>query len=592
MPERGGSFLFEPVGARPFMTPERFSADQRQFFRTGAEFTRAEVIEKRQRFDDHDYAMLRELVGKAGELGLLGVDIPEQYGGLGLDKVTSMLVAESQAGDGSWATTFGAHTGIGTLPIVFFGTPAQKARYLPDLASGKKVAAYALSEAGSGSDALGARTVARLSEDGKHYVVNGGKMWITNGGFADVYVVFLKVDGTRFTAFIVERGTPGFTTGREEHKLGLRGSSTTPLIFEDARIPVENVLGEIGKGHKIAFNILNVGRLKLAAFSAGGMKWSLQTGVEYAAQRKQFGRPIASFGLIREKLARAAAQIYANESMTYRASGAIDDAIGGRSEPGQVMAAIEEYAIEASIMKVAGSEWMFQLIDEMLQIHGGNGFVTDYPVERAYRDNRVNRIFEGTNEINRMLIPGMVFKRAMKGEMPLMEAVMRLDEELALAANTDGAGVGPADKPVVAPAVGRLAAERRSAELAKRQFIFAAKWAATLGPALEERQEVLAALADCAIEVYAMDSVLGRTLATPDRPALRDALCRFFCYESRERAFDRARTALCAVVPEGEIESQLAAFSRLHAFVPVDVGRVREAIVPAVLEAGGYPIGY
>jgi alkylation response protein AidB-like acyl-CoA dehydrogenase len=584
--ERGGSFLFEPVGARPFMTPENFSADQRQFFRTGAEFTRAEVIGQRQRFEDHDYGMLRELIGKAGELGLLGVDIPEEYGGLGLDKVTSMLVAESQAGDGSWATTFGAHTGIGTLPIVFFGTPEQKARYLPDLASGRKVAAYALSEAGSGSDALGARTVARLSPDGKHYVVNGGKMWITNGGFADVYVVFLKVDGTKFTAFIVERGTPGFTTGREEHKLGLRGSSTTPLIFEDALVPVENVLGEIGKGHKIAFNILNVGRLKLAAFSIGGMKWSLRTGVEYAAQRKQFGRAIASFGLIREKLARGAAQIYANESMTYRASGAIDDAIGGRSEPGQVMAAIEEYAIEASIMKVAGSEWMFQLIDEMLQIHGGNGFVTDYPVERAYRDNRVNRIFEGTNEINRLLIPGMVFKRAMKGDMPLMAAVMRLDEELALAANSDAVSGEAAAMPIV----GRLAAERRSAEMAKRQFVFAAKWAATLGPALEERQEVLAALADCAIEIYAMDSVLGRTLATQDRPALRDALCRFFCYESRERAFDRARTALCAVVPEDEAQAQLELFSRLHAFVPVNVAQVREAIVPAVLEAGGYPI--
>ncbi len=587
--ERGGSFLFEPVGARPFMTPEGFSSDQRQFFRTGAEFSRAEVIEERQRFAEHDYGMLRELLGKAGELGLLGVDIPEEYGGLGLDKVTSMLVAESQAGDGSWATTFGAHTGIGTLPIVFFGTPAQKARYLPDLASGKKVAAYALSEAGSGSDALGARTVARLSPDGKHYVVNGGKMWITNGGFADVYVVFLKVDGSRFTAFIVERGTPGFSTGREEHKLGLRGSSTTPLIFEDARIPVENVLGEIGKGHKIAFNILNVGRLKLAAFAVGGMKMSLRTGVEYAAQRKQFGRPIASFGLIREKLARGAAQIYANESMTYRASGAIDDAIAGRSEPGQVMAAIEEFAVEASIMKVAGSEWMFQLIDEMLQIHGGNGFVTDYPVERAYRDNRVNRIFEGTNEINRLLIPGMVFKRAIKGEMPLMEAVMRLDGELANAANSDVSSEAPAQ---ASPVPGRLAAERRSAEMAKRQFIFAAKWAATLGPALEERQEVLAALADCAIEVYAMDSVLGRTLAAPDRSALRDALCRFFCYESRERAFDRARTALCSAVPEEERAAQLELFSRLHAFVPLDIGQVREDIVPAVLEAGGYPIGY
>jgi alkylation response protein AidB-like acyl-CoA dehydrogenase len=605
--ERGGSFLFEPVGARPFMTPESFSPEQRQFFRTGAEFSRAEVIEERQRFDEHDYGMLRELLGKAGELGLLGVDIPEEHGGLGLDKVTSMLVAESQAGDGSWATTFGAHTGIGTLPIVFFGTPGQKARYLPDLASGKKVAAYALSEAGSGSDALGARTVARLSPDGKHYVVNGGKMWITNGGFADVYVVFLKVDGSKlpvepatraeapaarhqtgFTAFIVERGTPGFSSGREEHKLGLRGSSTTPLIFEDARIPVENVLGEIGKGHKIAFNILNVGRLKLAAFAVGGMKMSLRTGVEYAAQRKQFGKPIASFGLIREKLARGAAQIYANESMTYRASGAIDDAVAGRTEPGQVMAAIEEFAVEASIMKVAGSEWMFQLIDEMLQIHGGNGFVTDYPVERAYRDNRVNRIFEGTNEINRLLIPGMVFKRAMKGEMPLMEAVMRLDGELATAANSD-AVTGPAE---ALPDAGRLAAERRSAEMAKRQFIFAAKWAATLGPALEERQEVLAALADCAIEVYAMDSVLGRTLAVSDRPALREALCRFFCYESRERAFDRARTALCAAVPEEEREAQLEIFSRLHAFVPADIGQVREAIVPAVLEAGGYPIGY
>src|SRR3954469_21261961 len=363
--ERGGSFLFEPVGARPFMTPEKFSADQRQFFRTGAEFTRAEVVAERQRFDDHDYGMLRELIGKAGELGLTAVDVPEAFGGLGLDETTSMLVAESQAGDGSWATTFGAHTGIGTLPIVFFGTPEQKARYLPGLASGKKVAAYALSEAGSGSDALGARTVANLSPDGKHYVVNGGKMWITNGGFADVYVVFLKVDGSKFTAFIVERGTPGFTTGREEHKLGLRGSSTTPLIFEDARIPVENVLGEIGKGHKIAFNILNVGRLKLAAFCVGGMKWSLRSGVEYAAQRKQFGKAISEFGLVREKLARGAAQIYATESMTYRASGAIDAAIGGRTAPLQVMAAIEEYAIEASIMKVAGSEWMFQLIDEM-----------------------------------------------------------------------------------------------------------------------------------------------------------------------------------------------------------------------------------
>src|SRR5437660_1115964 len=326
--DRGGSFLFQPVGARRFATAEQFSAEQRQFFRTAIEFTRSEVVEKRERFADHDYQVLRDLIAKAGEFGLLGVDVGEEFGGLGLDKVTSMLVAESQAVDGSWATTFGAHTGIGTLPIAFFGTPAQKARYLPDLAAGRKVAAYALSEAGSGSDALGAKTVARLSEDKTHWIVNGGKMWITNGGFADVYVVFVKMEPGGFTALIVERGTPGFSTGREEHKLGIRGSSTTPLIFEDCKVPVENVLGEIGKGHKIAFNILNVGRLKLAAFAVGGMKSSLKNGVEYAVQRKQFGKSISSFGLIREKIARAAAQIHATESMTYRAAGAIDERVG------------------------------------------------------------------------------------------------------------------------------------------------------------------------------------------------------------------------------------------------------------------------
>ena len=584
---RGGSFLFEPAGARPFMTPEKFSDEQRQFFKSGDEFVKTELLPFADRIEKKDNAFLRELIGKAGELGLLGVDIAAEHGGLELDKVTSMLVAESQAANGSWATTFGAHTGIGSLPIVFFGTPEQKRRYLPDLATGKRVAAYALSEAGSGSDALGARTVGRLSEDGRHYVVNGSKMWITNGGFADVYIVFLKIDGAKFTALIVERGTPGFTQGREEHKLGIRGSSTTPLIFEDCHVPVENVLGEIGKGHKIAFNILNVGRLKLGAFAIGGMKWALHTGAAYAQQRRQFGKAISEFGLIREKFARAAAQTYAIESMTYRASGAIDDAVGGNTDPQHVMASIEEYAIEASIMKVAGSEWMFQTIDEILQVHGGNGFVEDYAIERAYRDNRVNRIFEGTNEINRLLIPGMIFKRALKGEMPLMQAVAQLDEQLADPQHSFDHG---ASVPVLP--TGRLAAERRGAELAKRQLVFAARWAAMLGPGLEERQEILAALADVAIEIYAMDSILGRTLETAHKPELRDALCRFFCMESRERAFDRARTALCASVPREQLDAALLQLARLHRYTPVDSGEVREQIVPAVLESTGYPLAW
>jgi alkylation response protein AidB-like acyl-CoA dehydrogenase len=583
--DKGGAFLFTPVGARPFVTPEQFTDDQRAFYRTGNELAVKDVLPAIARLENKEHGLLRELLAKAGELGLLGVDVSEECGGLGLDKVTSMLVAESQGVNGSWATTFGAHTGIGTLPIVFFGTPAQKAKYLPDLASGRKVAAYALSEAGSGSDALGAKTVARLSPDGTHYVVNGGKMWITNGGFADLYCVFLKIDGDKFTALLIERGTPGFTVGREEHKLGLRGSSTTPLIFEEARVPRENVLGEIGKGHKIAFNILNVGRLKLAAFAVGGSKWAIRVGAQYALDRRQFGKAIAEFGLIREKLVRAAAQTYAVESMTYRAAGHIDEAIArlDKQDPRfdvGVMNAIEEYAIEASIMKVAGSEWMFNIIDEVLQIHGGNGFVADYPIEMAYRDNRVNRIFEGTNEINRMLIPGMLFKRVMKGELPLLAAAQNLDEELA--------------DPRLFPAqVGRLSAERRSVEMAKRQFLFVARAAAMLGPELEQRQEALAALADVAIEIYAMDSVLGRTLATDDaKTPVREALARFFCMESREKAIDRARTALSAVAPPEQLDELHAQLSKLHKYTPINPAEAREAVAVPLLDAGGYPLVY
>jgi alkylation response protein AidB-like acyl-CoA dehydrogenase len=584
---RGGGFLFTPVAARTFTTPESFTSEQREFYKTGVEFNRKQIEPLIGELEKKNNELLRTMLGKAGELGLLSIDVPEEFGGLGLDETTSMLIAESQGLYGGWTTTFGAHVGIGTLPIVFFGTEAQKAKYLPDLAAGTKVAAYALSEAGSGSDALGAKTVAKLSPDGKHYIVNGGKMWITNGGFADIYIVFLKIDGDKFSALIVERGTPGFTNGREEHKLGIRGSSTTPLIFEDAYIPVENLLGEIGKGHKIAFNILNVGRLKLGAFSIGGAKAALSKGAAYAAERKQFGKAIANFGLIREKLARSAAQIYAIEAMTYRSSGLIDNAIalGGESmkhNQDHVMRAIEEYVLEASIMKVAGSEYVSQVVDEMLQIHGGNGYVEDYPIERAYRDARINRIFEGTNEINRLLIPGTFFKRAMKGELPLLDATADIDAEL--------------ENPALMPSpVGRLSAERRGAEMTKRQFLFVARAAAMLGPELEHKQEVLAALADLAIEAYAMDSILGRTLALAADDAtsgLRDSLCKFFCMESRERAATRARTALSALFSADDIGEQLAKFEKLHRYTPVNPAEAREPIAQAVLERNAYPLPY
>jgi alkylation response protein AidB-like acyl-CoA dehydrogenase len=593
---RGAAFLFARVGAREVGAPERFTGEQRAFFRTGRDFAVREVLPHAEALEHKsgDYAgTLRGLIARAGELGLLSVDIPEAFGGLGLDKTTSFLVGESQSIYGAWVVTHGAHTGIGTLPIVFFGTPAQKAKYLPLLATGEKVAAYALSEAGAGSDALGARTTAVLTADGKHYRLNGGKMWITNGGIADVYVVFAKVDGEKFTAFIVERGTPGFTVGREEHKLGIRGSSTTPLIFEDALVPVESVLGEVGKGHKIAFNILNIGRLKLGVGALGGIKLTLEAGAKYALERKQFGKPIAQFGLIREKLARAAALGYAVESMVFRATGLIDEAIHALDEkaPGYqpaVMAAIEEYAVEASALKVWGTEAFAQVVSEMLQIHGGNGFVEDYAVERAYRDERVNRIFEGTNEINRLLVPGMLFKKAMKEQIPLMQFASRVDEELADPALLPRVGAAPSFS-------GPLGAQVVDAELAKRTFAYIARAAAMrYGTELEQHQEVLAALADVACEVYVMDSVLARTLqiegGAEDR--VRAGICRLLCAEGRERVRLRARHALAACAEGPDLRLHLDALAKLYRDDVDDPAALRESIAPAVLEAGGYPFPY
>jgi alkylation response protein AidB-like acyl-CoA dehydrogenase len=587
----GGGFLLAPAGTDRVATPQDFTEEQRAVHAAAERFALERVVANTARIEGKDHGFLRALLREAGELGFLGVTLPEEYGGLAQDQTTSLLVTEAMAKLGSWSVTFGAQSGIGTLPIAYFGTEAQKRRYLPKLASGEWVAAYALSEASSASDALAARTRAVRSPDGRHFVLDGSKQWITNAGFADVFIVFARIDGEHFSAFIVERGTPGFTIGAEEHKMGIRGSSTCALAFDGALVPVENLLGEPGKGHRIAFNILNIGRFKLGAGCVAGMRGVLQLAVAYARERKAFGEPIATFGLIRDKLARMAALVYAGESMSYRTAGLVDARVARSAAPRgspqhdrDVIAAVEEYSIEASILKVWGSEALAQAADEALQIHGGYGFVEEYPIERVYRDNRVNRIFEGTNEINRMLVPGTLLRRAMKGAFPLFELARTVSEAVASgdpAPRHDGA----------------LARERRLAELTKGLFVYALQVAVeAFGPALAERQEVLGALADVAMEAYAADSAVARALRSARGGAIdpaAEACVALYVLEGHERAAARARHAIRAAAPDPETcRAHLAALRTLSADEPVDVRALRETLVERTLAAGRYPLAW
>src|SRR5262244_280500 len=500
---KGGSFLIEDLAPEDIFTPEDINEEQRMFARTAEEFLRKEVIPREEEIYAKDYSVHRELMQKAGEIGLLSIDIPEKYGGLGLHKVSSAIVGEQFALQASFAGTQSAHVNIGTLPIVFFGTEEQKRNYLPRLASGEWIGAYALTEPQSGSDALAAKTKAVLSPDGSHYILNGQKMWITNGGFADLFTVFAKVDGEKFTAFLVERG-PGLVSGHEEKKLGIDGSSTTALMLEDCHVPVENVLGEIGRGHKIAFNVLNIGRLKLGARSVGTIKLSLQQSIQYAKERHQFGQPIASFGLIKHKLAEMTIRAYVGESILYRTLGMIDDALehADKDAPAQVLRVLEQFALECSIIKVWESEALAYVVDEEVQVFGGYGYSKDYPAERAYRDARIARIYEGTNEINRIVIGSQLLRRAAAGELDLFGA----------AANAVDLGPGSGETLSLNKANIEFTEELLLIKAAKAMTVGALAGAARVyGDLARDQQEIIGLIAEMVMDTFAMESALLRT---------------------------------------------------------------------------------
>lgn len=588
---KGGSFLIESRTPEEVFTPEDFTDQHRLIAQTAEEFVHKEIVPRIKEIEEKKPGLLRELLKKAAELGLCATDVPEKFGGLELDKISSIIVTEKMARDGSWAATVGSQAGIGILPIAFFGTEAQKARYLPKLASAEWVGAYCLSEATSGSDALNAKAKATLSPDGKHFLLNGTKMWVTNGGIADVYVVFAKVDGEKFTAFIVDRALPGLSPGAEEHKMGIRGSSTTPLNLDNVPVPVENVLGEIGKGHLIAFNILNMGRLKLGAGCVGGCKYLLVETLKWAKEREAFGHKIADFGMIKEKLGDMIVRTYALESLSYRTAGMIELLLegidqGAPTAPKQILEALQEYAVECSILKVLGTEILHFVSDEAVQIFGGYGFSSDYEVERTYRDQRVNRIFEGTNEINRLLITDMLMKRSMKGQLALIPAATRLlDEVLGMAPGEEVF----ADRP--------LAEEAKLVEGAKKAALLVAGSAVQRYlQALEHEQEVIGVLSNLVMEVYAMESALLRTLkklgkSAPEACATELAATRAFIYDAADRMEIEARRALSRIAEGDTLRTQLALLRRFLRHTPPDLIGLKRQVADRALELNRYPFG-
>jgi alkylation response protein AidB-like acyl-CoA dehydrogenase len=590
----GGAFLITNPTPESCFFPEDFTEEHRQIAQTTADFATNEVVPNSEAIEHKDFAVTRRLLKEAADLGLTAADIPEEYGGLEMDKATSAIIAENISKQGSFSVAFSAHTGIGTLPLVWYGTEAQKRKHLPRIADGTLVGAYALSESSSGSDAVNANTRAVLSEDGNTYTLNGEKMWITNGGFADLFTIFAKCLVTegkdagkeRLTAFLVEKGTPGFRPGNEEHKLGIRGSSTTPLILTDCKIPAENLLGEVGKGHHIAFNILNVGRYKLGNAAIGGARMAFNNGLRYSKERKAFGKAISEFGLIQEKIANMATGIFVGEALCYRTVGLIDQALAGvdKNDTTEIQKQIESYAVECSIVKVWASEMLDMVVDESLQIFAGYGYVEEYPAERAYRDARINRIFEGTNEINRLIITGWLMKSAMSGKLALMPAIKSIMDEVMS---------GPSEKE---EREGPLAAEYDLLAAAKKLTLFVAGSATQkYMQKIADEQEVMGALADMIMAVFTLESSVLRAdkIATKQgtsASAIPVAMARIYAAQAMETLEKSARMVIAAVAEGDMARTQFAILRRLGKHHPADTIALRRQVAAHQIKAGKYSL--